>query len=1008
MAIPDFLDYGSESAAGAGSSDAARTPTMPGSLAAGRCMVLFVASDGVPATLQTANGWVLAQDPTGTTASAAIAGQCAMAVYWKRAAGTSDTAPILSDPAADGNTAICWHITVYSNVRTSDTPFHKIATATVTSATTSIAPPSLTTTLNDCLFLSLAASANDDSTFNSWGGTGLATPNPTLDSGWNTSIGNDCSWAGGRGGKATAGTGSLTSSFGASTQQAQISLALASLAEPPSGVGDITAGPDIVSGAGAIELEGAGALTGGPDLVSGADEFSGSGAVTGGPDTITAAGEIELQGSAAITGGPDTATGTATNPSAMAVGNATVRQRENAIGPTSGTWTTSPIVTSPGSVVVAALMRGVWANAANPKSPTDSDGETWLPVGTDHAYAAFANSRAGVWYASNIQGDAAHTFSMTFGDNGAGGGDEVTLSAFVLEGVRDLIAESHVERTAAATITGVAVTGNGPAIYVSIVCGNGPVGQLHTFQPTSASQAAGWTVVTDATATGDPFPNGYIQVAVAVLIDDDGSLTNTAVNCTWENTTTAEGGHIFQAVFQMDEGVLGDAAITAGADTVSGEGQVPVDGSGALTAGPDTASGAGEIELQGTATLTGGSDTAAGAGEILLEGTGAVAGADAVTGAAETLLEGAGAVVGGDAVAGTGETGLEGTGTIAGSDSAGGTAEITLEGAVSLTGGPDTVFGEDSGAISGGGALAAGPDTAGGTGAITLEGLAALLGADALLSGAGFIGDVEEAEGQAALTSGPDALLGTGTTSTPPGPRAPCEGDGVYRDLPELAGIGDGVLDVPDPAISFLVERSTDKWPLTARADHDVHTAITRGLANYLLTLDGAIAGRFTRLESVVADWADFDTGQRPLPSASVYFDQGDLSTSSGHAPGRPRIVGYASTGRPITLTESAIFEADNLLVEVRCPDKELRAGVQKMLEDALWPVHWMSGFRLVLPCYHHAIATFLLTAATFADSETTAQQGLWPIRLRLRATCPVYRVHGLPLARPLASGSIS
>lgn len=229
MANPDFISNGTEQA-----STGAITVNMPPSWGPGNMFVLYVATDGFTPSLSTPNGFVLAQDPAGNLASVNQAlGTCGMHVFWKLAIGSSsatDPAPVLAAPSG-GGTVQCCHINLYSNCRASN-PFHKIATATVGSATTTINPPSITTTLAGCTVFSLAASAENDSAFNAWTFTGAASPPGGIDSGWNTSLGNRCSWTGGRGGFATAGgPHNGTTTFATSTVQAQITFALASLAE---------------------------------------------------------------------------------------------------------------------------------------------------------------------------------------------------------------------------------------------------------------------------------------------------------------------------------------------------------------------------------------------------------------------------------------------------------------------------------------------------------------------------------------------------------------------------------------------------------------------------------------------------------------------------------------------------------------------------------------------------------------------------------------------------------
>jgi hypothetical protein len=101
---------------------------------------------------------------------------------------------------------------------------------------------------------------------------------------------------------------------------------------------------------------------------------------------------------------------------------------------------------------------------------------------------------------------------------------------------------------------------------------------------------------------------------------------------------------------------------------------------------------------------------------------------------------------------------------------------------------------------------------------------------------------------------------------------ADCDDDETTdRKMPDIDGAPP--LVVPDPNLSALVRRATEKHELTARHDVDVHTAITAGLSSYMLTLDGAANGRSTRLESVIYDWADRNDGSRPMPSAAVHSE---------------------------------------------------------------------------------------------------------------------------------------
>lgn len=236
---------------------------------------------------------------------------------------------------------------------------------------------------------------------------------------------------------------------------------------------------------------------------------------------------------------------------------------------------------------------------------------------------------------------------------------------------------------------------------------------------------------------------------------------------------------------------------------------------------------------------------------------------------------------------------------------------------------------------------------------------------------------------------------------------ADCDDDTVERRTPDL-GDGGG-LYTPDREASRLVTSPTDDFPLTARAEVDVHGAIVGGLAAYVAGLETAIGGRMIAMSRVVTDWAEHDDGAVPAPSCVVYSSEiGKYDLESGMAPGDLEKIGPDGQGRFLALSSNGIYRLEELQCEVRCEDKIQRRSVRRMLEDAFNPVQWMYGFRLVLPPYHGATASYSLASAQQMDSPDTAPAGIWPIVLRLTAWCSVYRIHHLPLARPIVRGTIS
>lgn len=160
-------------------------------------------------------------------------------------------------------------------------------------------------------------------------------------------------------------------------------------------------------------------------------------------------------------------------------------------------------------------------------------------------------------------------------------------------------------------------------------------------------------------------------------------------------------------------------------------------------------------------------------------------------------------------------------------------------------------------------------------------------------------------------------------------------------------------------------------------------------------------------LQSVVADWADHDDGDRPLPSAAVHSEERGVYEESGLKPGRPVVIDDSEPTSALTIVTTATYRLNELMVDVVCSDKVQREGVRRMLEDAANPVEWMGGFRLVLPSYHSAIAEFAMVACRFADDDPTVMQGMRVMQMQFTAWCQVYRLHRLPLARPQTRGTI-
>lgn len=235
-----------------------------------------------------------------------------------------------------------------------------------------------------------------------------------------------------------------------------------------------------------------------------------------------------------------------------------------------------------------------------------------------------------------------------------------------------------------------------------------------------------------------------------------------------------------------------------------------------------------------------------------------------------------------------------------------------------------------------------------------------------------------------------------------------CNDDGLERELPvfEAGTDGDGPSPNPDDD-AILIKRPTEEHALTARDDRDVHSAITHGLASYLLQLRRSHAGREMRILSAIADWPDRDDGNRPVPSAGIHSAEEGAYEESGMKPGKPEILDQSDPLKVLSISLVSSYRLTELRAAIACSDKVEREGVRRMIEDASNPHHWMGGFRLVLPSYHSAIAEFTLTSIKFEDDGDLATSGVRWMNARFTAWCPVYRLYRLPLARPQTRGNI-
>lgn len=158
-----------------------------------------------------------------------------------------------------------------------------------------------------------------------------------------------------------------------------------------------------------------------------------------------------------------------------------------------------------------------------------------------------------------------------------------------------------------------------------------------------------------------------------------------------------------------------------------------------------------------------------------------------------------------------------------------------------------------------------------------------------------------------------------------------------------------------------LVLQPDDLQVLTSLRVTDARTALTRGVKEYLeqLSFVGA-GGREIKFKKVLHTWAESEV-PADYPSAVVFavdvgtYDYDRLTPRTFDLPDGYGIRQVAEFTIPV-------------MVEMWSTDPIERMNIVSMLEDAFEPVDWMTGFRLELPHYHGARATFEKTALAYLD----------------------------------------
>lgn len=191
--------------------------------------------------------------------------------------------------------------------------------------------------------------------------------------------------------------------------------------------------------------------------------------------------------------------------------------------------------------------------------------------------------------------------------------------------------------------------------------------------------------------------------------------------------------------------------------------------------------------------------------------------------------------------------------------------------------------------------------------------------------------------------------------------------------------------------VSSLVRDPNTANQLTGYRETDTHTAMARGLAEYIGQQSIEIGGRKLQLTTYTT-WAEPEN-QVSYPAAAVGATAGVYDRSLV-----PSIV--KTLDNDLRLVAFSEFSQE-LTLEVWATDPKERSYLVAMVEEALNPVEWMYGMRLILPFYHSATAVYEMKGSQYVDSSDDALAKYRRAVFTVQGTITAYRTLSFPSAQP-------
>lgn len=169
------------------------------------------------------------------------------------------------------------------------------------------------------------------------------------------------------------------------------------------------------------------------------------------------------------------------------------------------------------------------------------------------------------------------------------------------------------------------------------------------------------------------------------------------------------------------------------------------------------------------------------------------------------------------------------------------------------------------------------------------------------------------------------------------------------------------------PGEAELVLRPDEQQVLTTRREVDAHTALVRGLAEYLGARKLDVGGKDFAFKAAYYDTAEPED-RAAYPAINVYgIGRGEYE-ASGLTPQVER--------DPVTKNRHFVSPSEfvqTLGIQLFATSPQERGFAAALVEEALYPVSWTAGFRLRLPYYFGAYASFEPASNEYLDSAEAA-----------------------------------